>query len=514
MQATKVYESKEAYEASEEYLTAGICELYESAETYVKNLGESLIKMDLKVFFEDVNSKFFKVEDLDFMGYFLSIVKVSGFKICHDKLFDCGIMKCTDSNDVSRKLYNLGLEEGKDYIVIEAKKKNETSRGFKICKYYYMTPDSFKICLMRAFSRSGQVTKPMTYCKYYLLLEKMYKLYTYYQEVYDTKLVYIKDSKISEQSDKIDNLMNEVKDQSAKIDKLLGYSEKTTKELVIVKEDNEKTHKKLDSVSTELVSVETKLVSVSTELVEVKNTVVETKSMVRNIASNIKTGVNSIVNFFKAGIPECMRFTKAETTKKYVHEFVDTSSIYNMKLQYVVISVNRHGRHLIYPRCTNIKNIKASLKSVEGRIISVIAIAPQFGEINSEYNRLKNIHPKLTSRRKFEYDGDVNSIIDSMRESHSSTFTGDNQVAEYIRNQDSEFYQNILIHFQDLLQIYADNMNVSANRVKAMVDAKLATIVDCVNRDFNNDERIVEMIRENGEENILAQLEQLKDMSD
>lgn len=500
MQATKVYESKEAYEASEKYLTDGVCELYRSAETYVKNLGGSLVKMDLKVFFEDANSKFFKVEDLDFMEYFLSIVNVSGFKICHDKLFDCGVMKIADSTDVARKLYNLGLEEGKDYVVIEAKKKNENFRGFKICKYYYMTPDSFKICLMRSFSRSGQVTKPMVYCKYYLLLEKMYKLYTCYQEVYDAKLVSMKDSKIDSLISTNKELISINQDQSAKIDKLLGYSEKTTK--------------KLDSVSTELLSVENKLVSVSTELVEVKNTVVETKSMVRNIASNIKTGVNSIVNFFKAGIPECMRFTKAETTKKYVHEFVDTSSIYNMKLQYVVISVNRYGRHLIYPRCTNIKNIKASLKSVEGRIISVIAIAPQFGEINSEYNRLKNIHPKLTSRRKFEYDGDVNSIIDSMRESHSSTFTGDNQVAEYIRNQDSEFYQNILIHFQDLLQIYADNMNVSANRVKAMVDAKLATIVDCVNRDFNNDERIVEMIRENGEENILAQLEQLKDMSD
>ena len=93
MQTTKVYESKEAYEAYEEYLTAGICELYESAETYVKNLGESLVKMNLKVFFKDVNSKFFK-EDLDLMGYFLSIVKVSGFKICHDKLFDYIFLAC------------------------------------------------------------------------------------------------------------------------------------------------------------------------------------------------------------------------------------------------------------------------------------------------------------------------------------------------------------------------------------------------------------------------------------
>ena len=98
MQATKVYESKEAYEASEKYLTDGVCEIYKSAETYVKNLDGSLIKMDLKVFFEDVNSKFFKVEDLDFMEYFLSIVNVSGFKICHDKLFDYIFLACVCNN--------------------------------------------------------------------------------------------------------------------------------------------------------------------------------------------------------------------------------------------------------------------------------------------------------------------------------------------------------------------------------------------------------------------------------
>jgi hypothetical protein len=62
-------------------------------------------------------------------------------------------------------------------------------------------------------------------------------LYTDYERAYLNKLISIKDDKIDEQSDKIDNLIQETKlqseqmsEQSKKIDKLLNYSNAITKQ--------------------------------------------------------------------------------------------------------------------------------------------------------------------------------------------------------------------------------------------------------------------------------------------
>ena len=57
-----------------------------------------------------------------------------------------------------------------------------TSRGHKHCKVYNLTPEAFKKCLMRARKYPNQTIDPVIYCDYYLLLEKMYKLYTEYEK--------------------------------------------------------------------------------------------------------------------------------------------------------------------------------------------------------------------------------------------------------------------------------------------------------------------------------------------
>ena len=45
-----------------------------------------------------------------------------------------------------------------------------------------LTPEAFKTCLMRARKYPNQIVDPKIYSKYYLLLERTYKLYTDYEK--------------------------------------------------------------------------------------------------------------------------------------------------------------------------------------------------------------------------------------------------------------------------------------------------------------------------------------------
>ena len=76
---------------------------------------------------------------------------------------------------------------------------------------------------MRAKRCPGQAVDPTIYCDYYILLERMYILYTFYQRTYDAKV--------------IDNLKKTVEQKDEKIDrleaKLDAQSEMMAKQLTI-----------------------------------------------------------------------------------------------------------------------------------------------------------------------------------------------------------------------------------------------------------------------------------------
>ena len=97
--------------------------------------------------------------------------------------------------------------------------------GSQIHKCYTLTPEAFKKCLMRARKYKDQPIDPVIYCDYYLLLEKVFKLFTDYERAYSTKLLSMKD-------DKIDKLTEKMDEQNKKIDKLLNYSNAITKQNV------------------------------------------------------------------------------------------------------------------------------------------------------------------------------------------------------------------------------------------------------------------------------------------
>ena len=63
-----------------------------------------------------------------------------------------------------------------------------------------LTPEAFKTCLMRARKYPNQIVDPTVYSKYYLLLERIYKMYTDYDKQLLARQLEQKDHQLEQQS--------------------------------------------------------------------------------------------------------------------------------------------------------------------------------------------------------------------------------------------------------------------------------------------------------------------------
>ena len=175
-----------------------------AAQTFANNLGETMTKMTMTDFFKQIHSQFYPDQDITFMEYFLELTEHENeFIVHHSKLIEYGIMTSMRSSAVKEKLDQLMLVEGEDYQLQDVLQNPQTTG--RPSKTYHLTPSAFKICLMRAQRRATQPVDPIIYCNYYLLLEKIYKLYTDYERVYSQKLLEIR-------SQERDNIMAELVD--------------------------------------------------------------------------------------------------------------------------------------------------------------------------------------------------------------------------------------------------------------------------------------------------------------
>ncbi len=214
---------------------------YQQAKQYTIELANNLNKIDLDEFFRNVHKQFYFNIDISFMQYFLEIIENDGeFVVPHSKLREYGIMTSVESTKVKDKLKILGLIKDEDYT-IEDICKSGTS-GTKYSKKYTLTPDAFKKCLMRAKRGPNQSVDPVIYIDYYLLLEKIFKLYKEYQNTYQEKLNILKDDKIDRLENKIDELLgyanyatDQIDDANDKIDVIQDELTETKEEVSIVK---------------------------------------------------------------------------------------------------------------------------------------------------------------------------------------------------------------------------------------------------------------------------------------
>ncbi len=190
---------------------------YELAEQYAISRGVGLYKITLLEFSEQIKEFIYPDIDMSFKDYFLEIISHGDkFEIPHSKLVEYGVMSSTRSSAVLEKLMNYDMVEGKHFKVQDVKKRGK-SGGTK-SKLYMLTPDAFKICLIKSKRFTGQRVDPMVYLYYFLLLEKTDKWYNLYQltysetekalnERYFKGQITEKNNTIAEKTDKIDELL-------------------------------------------------------------------------------------------------------------------------------------------------------------------------------------------------------------------------------------------------------------------------------------------------------------------
>jgi hypothetical protein len=97
-------------------------------------------------------------------------------------LIEYGIVTSKRSSTIKEKLDSLELVENIDYSELQDILQLRPQGGTSTKKVYKLTPEAFKTCLLRARRYPNQTVDPTIYSKYYLLLEKTYKLYTDYKK--------------------------------------------------------------------------------------------------------------------------------------------------------------------------------------------------------------------------------------------------------------------------------------------------------------------------------------------
>jgi hypothetical protein len=146
-------------------------------QEFIKSLVDSKTKITLKDFFKTIHDKFYPKQDISFMEYFLELTEHEGeFYVHHEKLIEYGVMSSKRSSAVKEKLDALELVEDIDYSELRDISQLRPQGGTSTKNVYMLTPEAFKTCLLRARRYPNQTVDPTVYSKYYLLLEKTYKL--------------------------------------------------------------------------------------------------------------------------------------------------------------------------------------------------------------------------------------------------------------------------------------------------------------------------------------------------
>jgi hypothetical protein len=492
---------------------------YKLAKDYSAKLGESLTRVNLEEFFHTVRKEFYVDINVEFMKYFIELTEYEDFAIHHTNLIEYGIMTSSRSHHIKEKFENIGLVDGVDFILKEGHISRSTG-GASNTKDYYLNADSFKKCLMRAKRHIGQEVDPMIYCDYYILLERMYILYTYYQRTYDAKLLSIKDEKIEKQSEKIDELSKKSDKQSEKIDKqsekIDKQSEKiddlvsSNKDLV---SDNKELKARMDKLLGYAEDTKEELTTTNTQLTKANQKIDTIKMTVQGIANVMTFGFNMFTSFVKNNIFSSANKTQASEAKKYLELLNHNGKISKMKIQYLVATRYDDGEYEVYSKCTNVDGIYTALINLYSHreLIGPFAIGLNLNEINSEKKKIKDLIPGVTNRKTFYYKSDLNKLVAKMREAHMSNYGESNEIIKYIIEQDSEFNSDLLASLQSLLDKFVV-CGYPFKPSRSIIDSMLSNIMRYIDRDFNDDKKILRLIEDNGEAKLRAQIEDLSKM--
>ena len=141
---------------------------YSKIEEYNTSLVNSEIPINIIDYVKKVNELECKISDISFIDDFIKLVDRKDFCIHHSMLQTYGVLSIKDTADVKRLLNRHKFEKNIDY-------NTRKSAGItKSNNEYYLTPECFKLCLMR--SQNVKI-----YSRYYLLIEISMVYFSKYQ---------------------------------------------------------------------------------------------------------------------------------------------------------------------------------------------------------------------------------------------------------------------------------------------------------------------------------------------
>ncbi len=238
----------------------------EIIDNYVKNYK----KITLNEFIEESKNKLYPGNDIAFMEYFMELAdEVNDYKfiVPHQKLFEFGIAVNTNtSNKIKERLDTLGLISGQHYSVADIRRSVKQG-GNSIRKQYTLTPEAFKLCLLRAKkSNKENAVDPKIYAEYYMFIEKCILYYNRYEKQLSEAFSKIKD-------EKIDNLLKSNDDLKNQIAELMSYTRETHNKLDEAKIEREELLEKAIEAKQETSNLNTKLDKTNNILKKVKHMV-------------------------------------------------------------------------------------------------------------------------------------------------------------------------------------------------------------------------------------------------
>jgi hypothetical protein len=247
-------------------------------DTFNDELTKTQCRVDIVSYYNKALSELFKIDTevykKEFASQFLSWVDTPNeFCIPHTELSNYGVLsdkiKDKDSSRI-KKFFNdtHSYVEGVDYIIVEETVVNNGLKGQRVKKTYMMTPDVFKMCLLRC-------NKSRKYADYYLILEKVFVYYHRYEKAYLNFLCSGKDDKIDkqtamieEQTRKMDEQTRKMDEQTLQINALLGFATEAKEDAKVAKADAEIIKEKLDDAHDRLDVQDAKIDTIKDLLLE------------------------------------------------------------------------------------------------------------------------------------------------------------------------------------------------------------------------------------------------------
>ena len=476
---------------------------FKQAKAYSMEQAEKLNKLTLNEFFTYIHSNYYPDQDISFMNYFLEICDKEGqFVVEHTKLVEYGVMTSTRSNKVKEKLELLNLENEEDFNLHDIVQVRE-NRGTVIKKIYTLTPEAFKKCLMRARKYKDQPIDPVIYCDYYLLLEKVFKLFTDYERAYSNKLLSMKD-------DKIDKLSDQLKEQSDQLKEQYDQLKEQSDQMMYMQRQN-------NFIISQNVSLHTKVDSIF-------------DMMLSFMRATIPTWVGGSVMKNQLDILSKNHTTSKALTRLKVlfvvafHVPYEESFASQREFDDKIIKFNVKSNMIVYFCCTNFAGVGPRIKLLEKRhgtsmyMLKPQAISLLSCEVNMERTFLEKLNifpersfPKWSSKYKaFELDipylkkDNIQRLLNNIAlEASNSKFQGyqmrmdaynkstkpklDPKIIVYLGNVDKGFFESS----RPLAQLFIDSYVAEARNNKNKIDHYKYTLFDKTKiprTDFNNRE--------------------------